>query len=456
MIVAVLGMGSIGYRHAVNLLALEQTVVGFDPDPIQGPSSSLLLGVKMAETREAALEAADAVVIASPNTNHLEDLTAAVDAGCHVFIEKPLAHKVEGVAEVLERAGVAGLVVFVGMNLRFHPDILEARDRIAKGDLGELLWARFLSASYLPDWRPWQDYRKGYTADPVTGGVIFDSIHEFDLAHHLLGPAEVLAATARSSESIEIPSDDVADILLEHPEGIVSSLHLDYVTKTPQRTIDIMGTEGYLKIDLLDRICSANNDYRAEMASFLACIEGDWEPVCDGFEALRVLRGVIVARELAGLPFVTVRQAVRTDILDILLWRNDPRTRQMFWQGKKIDWKEHESWFLYALEDPQSQHNIFIAQIGTDKIGMVRFDTYDGNPQQFEISINMNPGWRGKGLAKSALLESIAAFRDSTKVELLRAETKETNTASRKLFLSCGFSYVHYDAGGCNYEKVLA
>mgnify|MGYP003151312883 CR=1 FL=1 len=82
MIVAVLGMGSIGYRHAVNLLALEQTVVGFDPDPIQGPSSSLLLGVKMAETREAALEAADAVVIASPNTNHLEDLTAAVDAGC--------------------------------------------------------------------------------------------------------------------------------------------------------------------------------------------------------------------------------------------------------------------------------------------------------------------------------------------------------------------------------------
>ena len=315
MAVAVLGLGSIGLRHARNLLTLEQTVVGFDPAPDRR-AALVEAGGTAVETRDAAIEA---VVVASPNAHHLEDMAAAVDAGCHVFVEKPLAHTVDGVKGVLERAGRADRVVFAGLNQRFNPAVREVRALIADGRLGSVLWGRFLTALYLPDWRPWQDHRKGYAADPATGGVIFDAVHEFDLAHHLLGRARTLAATARSSGSLEIPSDDVADILLGHPGGVVSSLHLDYVTRPPHRVIDFAGAAGLLNVDVLGRRLvlhdgdgktvleraydtTFDDDYRDEMAAFLDCVEAGREPACDGREALDVLRQVIAARSLAGLP----------------------------------------------------------------------------------------------------------------------------------------------------------
>ena len=318
MAVAVLGLGSIGLRHARNLLALERAVVGYDPAPDRR-RALVEAGGTAAATRDAAIEDATAVVVASPNAHHFDDMAAAVDAGRHVFVEKPLAHTADGVKGVLERAAAADRVVFAGLNQRFNPAVREARALIAAGRLGPVLWGRFLAALYLPAWRPWQDHRKGYAADPTTGGVIFDAVHEFDLAHHLLGAVQTLAATARSSGSVEIPSDDVADILLGHPGGVVSSLHLDYVTRPPRRVIDIAGTAGLLSVDVLARCLvlydgdgktvleraydtSFDDDYRDEMAAFLDCVEADGEPACDGGEALAVLIQVIAARSLAGLP----------------------------------------------------------------------------------------------------------------------------------------------------------
>ena len=318
MAVAVLGLGSIGMRHARNLLSLDRTVIGFDPTSDRR-SALVEAGGTAVVTRDAAIAAAAAVVVASPNAHHFEDMAAAVDAGRHVFVEKPLAHKLDGVNDILERARAADRVVFVGLNQRFNPAIREARALIAAGRLGTVLWGRFLAALYLPDWRPPQDHRKGYAADPTTGGVIFDAVHEFDLAHHLLGRARTLAATARSSGSLDILSDDIADIVVGHPGGVVSRLHLDYVTRPPRRTIDIAGTAGLLGVDLLARRlvlhdgdgktvleraydATYDDDYRDEMSAFLDCIEGSGEPACDGREALAVLGQVIAARSMAGLP----------------------------------------------------------------------------------------------------------------------------------------------------------
>ena len=326
MVVAVLGLGSIGLRHARNLLSLEREVVGFDP-ALDRRSALIEAGGTVVATRDAAIEAAVAVVVASPNAYHFEDMTAVVDAGRHIFVEKPLAHKVGGVNEILERALAADRVVFAGLNQRYNPAIREARALIAAGRLGTVLWGRFLAALYLPDWRLSQDHRKGYAADRTTGGVIFDAVHEFDLAHHLLGEARTLTATARSSGSLGVPSDDIADIVLGHPGGVVSSLHLDYVTRPPRRIIDIAGTAGLLNIDILARRLvlhdgdgktvlertydtTYDDDYRDEMAAFLNCIEGREKPACDGREALSVLHQVVAARFLAGLPGAEARDTI--------------------------------------------------------------------------------------------------------------------------------------------------
>jgi predicted dehydrogenase len=315
--VAVLGLGSIGLRHSRNLLALEQDVVGFDPDPARRDALDSEGGAS-ATSREAALEGVSAAVIASPNAAHLDDLDAVVGRGLHVFLEKPPAHSAAGLLPLVTRAEAASVVFFTGVNLRFSPAVRAAYADLAAGRIGEPIWARFLAASWLPDWRPQQDHTTGYTADPRTGGAIFDYFHEFDLAVHLLGPATPVAAAARSTGLLSIPAEDCADALLAHVDGPQSTIHVDYVSRVPSRYAEICGTEGMLRLDIARRTLEHTapgqepkmtefsgdhaGDYVTEMRSFLDCVEGTGTPLCDGREALSVLQVVIACRKLCGLP----------------------------------------------------------------------------------------------------------------------------------------------------------
>jgi len=316
--VAVLGLGSIGLRHARNLLSLGQAVVGFDPDPERRQLLEAE-GGRALDSRDGALEGANAAVIASPSQFHADDLSAALDAGCHVMAEKPLAHSVVGLDDLLARAHEQGLVVFVAHNLRFHPCVEAAREILAAGRLGELLWARLLAASYLPDWRPHQDYRRGFAADPATGGALFDFIHEFDLAAHLLGPFETAAAVARRTGTLDIASEDCVDAILRHASDVCSAVHVDYATRPARRITEIVGTDGTLTLDLVNRQLTLvdadgaeiahhdyggafSEDYVREMEAFLECVNGQAEPRCDAKEALSILTQVVAARALAGLP----------------------------------------------------------------------------------------------------------------------------------------------------------
>lgn len=314
---AVIGLGSIGLRHARNARALGAEVVGFDPSAERRALLAAEGGFAV-ESRDEALAAAGAAVIASPSGLHLDDLGAAVAAACHVLVEKPLAHTDSGLEAILRQADVAGLTVFVAVNQRFNPAIEAGQARLAEGLVGEPIWARLICASYLPDWRPQQDHKTGYAADPASGGVLFDVIHEFDLANHLLGPAEVLNAAASRSGRLGLASEDIADVTLGHAGGLRASLHLDYLTRPAQRVTEVAGTEGLLRLDLRARSLerwsvdgelaeeaqlpgSVDDDYRAEMAAFLACCRGQQRPRCDGWEGLAVLRQVLAARALCGL-----------------------------------------------------------------------------------------------------------------------------------------------------------
>jgi len=317
MKVAVLGLGSIGLRHARNFTSLGAQVIGYDPS---AERSTLWQaeGGAIAGSRDAALAASDAVVVASPSGLHLSDIAAAVAAGRHMLVEKPLAHTDQGVEVLLDRAQQSGLIVAAAFNLRFLPAVERARQVIMQDMIGKPLWARLICSSYLPDWRPHQDHLAGYANDPRAGGVLFDIIHEFDLACHLLGPAHTQAAVAGNTHSIGLDTEDCADVLLRHASGPIANIHLDYVTRPRRRTVEVAGTHGMLVLEVSQSSLTiyapdggiadkyvwdqpASDSYIAEAKDFLAAITGRVAPRCDGREALSVLRLVLKARELAGL-----------------------------------------------------------------------------------------------------------------------------------------------------------
>lgn len=313
----VLGLGSIGRRHIRNLLHLGQNVLAFDPAPDSGKQFAEEFGEGFS-TREKVLDAADALVIASPNAFHLCDLEDAIANGIPTLVEKPFAHDANRAAELVKRAKCSGLIIAAAHNLRYRLVVQRVRELISSGLIGKPLWAHFLCASWLPDWRPHQDYRTNYAADRETGGVIFDLIHELDLAFHLLGPAEVHSGVAVRSGVLEIESEDMADLVLRHASGCQTSLHLDYITRPRRRCFTIAGVDGMLTADLLTgavrvagrddatlveeiRQSDRNEEYILELQDFLRALDGDKSRMCPADEAVAVLRLACDARRLAGL-----------------------------------------------------------------------------------------------------------------------------------------------------------
>jgi predicted dehydrogenase len=254
--VLVAGAGSIGRRHVANLAALGvERLAVCDPDEERRAAP----GVESFVALEAALErfAPDAVFVCTPPALHVEHARAAVAAGSDVFVEKPLAASLDGVCELEREAAAAGAVVQVGYNLHFDAPLLRVRELVDAGVIGTVRYARIEFGQYLPDWRPWQDYRASYTARrALGGGIVLDASHELAYALWLLGdPVDVRCLAGRVSE-LEVDVEDCATILLRFASGAHGDVHVDFVQRAPTRTCTLAGDRGTIACDLDARTVS--------------------------------------------------------------------------------------------------------------------------------------------------------------------------------------------------------
>ena len=103
-----------------------------------------------------------------------------------------------------------------------------------------------------------------------------------------------------------------------------------------------------------------------------------------------------------------ITKAIIDDALDVFIWRNDPVSRKMFFNGPEIQFEDHLSWFESALAS--DLRKLFIGQIEGLKVGICRFDI-DKLTGKAEVSVNLNPKMRGKGLSKAFLQLSLKEFQ---------------------------------------------
>lgn len=282
MKVGVLGLGSIGMRHAQNLKALGHEVYGYDPkigSPTAGGSIYYPIG------RDDLFKKVRAVVSATPIDQHVGDLRTAVEHGVPILIEKPIAGSLTtNTLALLAEAENDELPIMVGYNLRFHKVAIQLKDWIDKGVIGQVHWGHFCCAQ-----------RNEKYAD----SVVLNWSHEIDLALWLLGPAKVDSAMLRRRGRI-----DIADINLYHESGAGSTIHLDYVTRPSLRTGRIAGSKGVLSYSLdaprfaahLDNGTVVTDDtwdenYVTEMEAFIRRAQGKpafGATAKDGVAALRI------------------------------------------------------------------------------------------------------------------------------------------------------------------------
>ncbi len=243
--VLVSGAGSIGRRHMENLRQLGiERLAGVDPDASHlEPVLKELTAEGFADIDTALANfKPDVVFICTPPVLHVQQALKAVRSGADIFIEKPLSHSLDCVDVLKSEAVRLKRVVHVGYNLRFNPGIQTLKRLIDEGVTGRILWACTEVAQYLPDWRPWQDYRQSYTARrELGGGIILDASHEIDYILWLLGPPSELVCMAGQVSGLDVNVEDCATILMRLRSGAQADIHMDFVQPTASRSCVIAG-----------------------------------------------------------------------------------------------------------------------------------------------------------------------------------------------------------------------
>ncbi len=212
MRVAVLGQGSIGRRHAGNLLELGHEVVAWDPvaEVLEGVVARRVTG---GGARRRGRRRSSRARRATMRRQAL----LALEHGCHVLVEKPLALTAPRRTPSLALAAERGLVLGVAMNLRFHPAVLAVREAVASGAIGRPLGRARLVRIVAAGLASGNGLPQSYSARrELGGGVLLDAIHEIDYLTWILGPvASVVARRSRTVSDLEIDVEDVAQIQLE-------------------------------------------------------------------------------------------------------------------------------------------------------------------------------------------------------------------------------------------------
>jgi len=318
------GLGSIGQRHVRNLRALlgdtvdilayrclrQSPLLSPEMNPESGADIEATYAIRSFGNLETALsEKPDAVFVTNPNSLHLSVALAAAQAGCHLFIEKPLSHSLDGIDELIEVVERKGLVAFVAYQFRFHPGLLLVKSLIAEGRLGRLAAVHIVNAEYLPSWHPYEDYRQTHPARrELGGGCLTIQTHELDYALWLFGMPHRLFAVGGHLSNLEIDVEDSVSILMECDfEGrpLPVYIHLDYLQHPPQRVCEIYGDAGKVRYDYYTNqvefhktatgeveVRQFNNFQRNQMFldamnHFLACLRGDRQPLVDLREGRR-------------------------------------------------------------------------------------------------------------------------------------------------------------------------
>ncbi|MBA4375093.1 MAG: gfo/Idh/MocA family oxidoreductase [Anaerolinea sp.] len=310
------GFGSIGKRHLNNLRALGETDFVLLRSHHSTLPESDILGIPVETDISAGLaHHPDAVIISNPTSLHLEVAIPAARAGCSILLEKPVSHNMERVKELQTAIKMGGGQVLVGFQFRFHPVLRQIKQWLEYGKIGRPVSSRAHWGEFLPGWHPWEDYRKGYSARvDLGGGAVHTLSHSLDYLRWLFGEAKNLWAFTSSQSGLELEVEDTAEIGIQFQNGVLSSVHLDYVQRPPEHTLKIVGSKGTIEWDNAKgsaRLYNAENQsleetstpagfernqlFMDEMSHFLAIVYRQEKPVCsleDGIAALKMAEAV--------------------------------------------------------------------------------------------------------------------------------------------------------------------
>lgn len=252
--IVVTGLGSIGQRHARLLLERpDVSVEVVEPDPKVLERASGQLGPLVAHASfEAMLDSKPyAVLVSTPTGLHADQTVRALEAGAHVFCEKPMSDGVAAAALMKQAADRAGKVLNIGFHLHFCEGLLRLKSLIDNGELGTVLYAHMHVGTYVTLVNSVSRYQSRQE-----GSLMFDYSHQSDLLWWLFGavPRTVYTAGFQGGELEFTSRPNVVEVLCEYDRPFLATIHLNYLQMPERHQYEVIGDEGWAVLDYV-RCC---------------------------------------------------------------------------------------------------------------------------------------------------------------------------------------------------------
>jgi predicted dehydrogenase len=190
----------------------------------------------------------DAVVLATPHSQHAEQVIAATEAGKHIHCEKPLTLDLATAKAAVEATRKAGLVLAVGFNRRFHPSVVEIRNRLADGRLGQVMSMVAQHTTSTGQFVPLDNWRASQNEAPG-GALTAVGVHSIDHMIEFGGRVrDVLCSTKRYLPG---HSEDTTSIMFRFESGATGLLFCSVATATTF-SFTLYGSKGLAEISKAD------------------------------------------------------------------------------------------------------------------------------------------------------------------------------------------------------------
>jgi predicted dehydrogenase len=329
--IAVSGCGEWGRNHVRVLAALPGVRLLHVADPREDRrevARALAPAAHVAASIEPALAdpAVDAVVVCSPSPTHAPVGRAALDAGKHLFVEKPLATSVADAEDLVARARAGRRTLMVGHLLLYHPAVRFLERFVRSGRLGRI---HYLHAQRVNLGRIRSDEGALWSLGP----------HDVSVMAHLLG-AWPESVSAQGAAYVQPRLEDAVFLTLHFPKGVLAHVHLSWLDPLKVRRLTLVGSRRMAVFDDMEpaekvrvhdkgaqvvepatygealavrsgptsipRLAPAE-PLREELRGFVAAIRRGVPPLTDGRQGARVVRVLAAAQESLARRGRTVR-----------------------------------------------------------------------------------------------------------------------------------------------------
>lgn len=305
MKILIIGLGSIAQKHIHVLREIDPKVEIYALRSSK-PASEHERVVNLYDWEEVADHQFYFALISSPSSHHLADVKRISGLGIPMMVEKPLFISLEQI-KAFEAEVPIGTLIYTACNFRFHPVVQFLKQFLVQNPL-KINEASAYCGSYLPDWRPHQEYTEVYSAkEEMGGGVHLDLIHEPDYMVYLFGMPQEVTSKNRKVSNLSINSIDSSVSLFQYPD-FQAQITLNYFRKDTKRTLEIVAENQTLIADFVksevmdvtkDRLLfkdekpSIYTTYKKQMLYFLSCLENKVQPMNSAQEAIQILKCVL-------------------------------------------------------------------------------------------------------------------------------------------------------------------